>query len=96
MSDDFLDISPALASEIEDAVMFGKPHDIELLLENTHEGAMPADLRQGLESLHYFRSHYGASALGDMDKKKATLMDAAWAMELLLAVRTRIAAVKRA
>jgi hypothetical protein len=51
MSDDF-DISPALASEIEDAVMFGKPRDIELLLENTHENAMPEGLRQGLESLH--------------------------------------------
>lgn len=95
--EDFTTIPAGLASEIEDAIMFGKAHDLEMLLENTHEAALPADLRQGLESLHYFRAHYGDMPMGEVDKKKTVLMDSAWAMELLNKIRARIeAAIKSA
>ena len=94
---DAANISPALASEIEDAIMFGKPSDLATLLESAPDGALPADVRQGLESLHYFRAHYGSATLDETGRKKAALMDSAWAMELLNKIRSRIeAAVKRA
>ena len=97
IDDESLEISPALASEIEDAIMFGKPDELKLLLDGAGEHAgIPTDLRDGLESLHYFRSHYGREpALSDTDKKKITLMDSAWAMELLNKVRTRVEAMAK-
>ena len=64
--------------------MFGKARDLELLLENTADGVLPDDVRQGLESLHYFRSHYGGAPLDETGRKKVTLMDSAWAMAFLL------------
>ena len=80
--------------------MFGKPDELKLLLEGVGEDeGLPEDVRQGLESLHYFRTHYGREpALNDTDKKKITLMDSAWAMEMLNKVRARVeaAAAKRA
>lgn len=91
--DETSEISASLASEIEDAIMFGKAHDLELLLENTTEDSLPSDVRQGLQSLQYFRAHYGSAPLNETDKKKVTLMDSAWAMELLNNVRARINAV---
>jgi len=91
------EIDPALAHEIEDAIMFGKPDELKLLLEGVGEdGGLPEDVRQGLESLHYFRTHYGQKpALSDTEKKKVTLMDSAWAMELLNKVRARADAVAK-
>jgi len=94
--DESFDISPSLASEIEDAVMFGKAQDLELILESASDDVLPADVRQTLESLHYFRAHYGNSALDEIDRKKANLMDSAWTMELLNKIRSRIdAAMKK-
>jgi hypothetical protein len=89
--DEASDINPALAQEIEDAVMFGKPEELKLLLDGAGEdGGLPPDVRQGLESLHYFRVHYGRdTALSDIEKKKITLMDSAWAIELLNSIRAR-------
>ena len=92
-------IKSALRSrmKIEDAVMFGKPDELKLLLDNAAKAYLPTDVRrQGLESLHYFRSHYGQTpALNEVDKKKFTLMDSAWAMELLNKVRARVEAVAK-
>jgi hypothetical protein len=92
-------VSPARAQEIEDAIMFGKPHDLQAILEDVADDAdFPTELRSGLESLHYFRVHYGQQGdLSSMEKKKVTLMDSSWAMELLNKLRTRIeTAVKSA
>jgi len=91
-------IDPALAHQIEDAVMFGRPGELEAVIENADEDALPADLRNGLESLSYFRAHYGGQpGLNDTDRKKIVLMDQSWAMEVLNKIRARIeSAVKRA
>ncbi len=92
-------ISASLADEIEDAIMFGRAGDLEAIIENVSgDDLFPPDLRNGLESLSYFRNHYGKQAAPtETDKKKITLMDSAWSMELLNKIRTRIeAAVKRA
>jgi hypothetical protein len=89
-------ISPSLASEIEDAIMFGKPDELKLLLDKTDQDDLPAEVRQGLESLHYFRQHYGQTQVeNETDKKKVTLMDSAWAMELLNKVRAKVEAVAK-
>ena len=92
IDDEASDVSPSLAQEIEDAIMFGKPDELKLLLDGIGEDdSLPEDVRQGLESLHYFRAHYGReAALNDTEKKKITLMDSAWAMELLNKVRAHI------
>jgi len=48
-------------------------------------------LRTGLESLSYFRAHYGSQpALNPTDKKNVALMDQSWAMEMLNKIRARI------
>jgi hypothetical protein len=95
IDDETCKISPSLAHDIEDAIMFGKPEELKLLIENG-VGNMPAEVRQGLESLHYFRSHYGQTpALNEVEKKKFTLIDSAWAMELLNKVRARVEAVAK-
>jgi hypothetical protein len=75
--------------------MFGRPEELKLLLETDR---LPEDVRQGLESLHYFRCHYDQEPpVTEIEKKKFTLMDSAWAMELLNKVRARIeASAKRA
>jgi hypothetical protein len=90
MNDEFR-ISPELADEIEDAIMFGRSGALEAIIENIADVAdFPAELRDGLQSLHYFRSHYGSRPLSEVDRKKAGLMESAWAMELLNKIRARV------
>jgi hypothetical protein len=91
-------IDPALASEIEDVIMFGRDGDLEALIDNiADDQAFPSDLRNGLESLSYFRRHYGDPAPVRSEGRKAVLMEQSWAMDWLDKVRARIAAaVKRA
>jgi hypothetical protein len=82
-------IDPALAHAIEDAIMFGKHEELAALLADLAEDEnFPADLRRDLESLRYFREHYGRmDELGAVDKKKIALMDSSWGMELLNRLR---------
>jgi hypothetical protein len=91
IDDEIHNISPARVQQIEDAIMFGKPHELELILEDiTEDEEVPVELRRGLESLHYFRAHYGQQPeLTPIEKKKVALMDASWAMELLNKLRQR-------
>ena len=76
---------------IEDAVMFGKNEDLAAILDAiADDDSFPAELRHGLESLHYFRSHYGAQGvLPEADKQKVALMDTTWSAELLEMMRDR-------
>jgi hypothetical protein len=81
-------IDPSLALAIEDAIMFGKDKELALILDDIEDDeTFPPDLRRDLESLRYFREHYGRMPLEGMDKKKIALMDSAWGMELLNRLR---------
>jgi len=96
INDEMMHIDPALASDIEDAVLLGKAGELEALINSVaDDDGFPAELRQSLQSLYYFRQHYGTSELNEIERKKASLMDSAWAMELLNKVRRRIERVVR-
>jgi hypothetical protein len=83
-------ISPELAHAFEDAIMFGRHEELALLLEDIEGEDFPEELRHDLESLRYFREHYGhMKKLNAVDRKKIALMDSSWGMELLNRLRAR-------
>jgi len=87
--DQGLGMSEPLMQAIEEAVMFGKNEDLAAILDTIADDEdFPAELRHGLESLHYFRTHYGMQmSLAEQEKKKVALMDTNWSAELLEMLR---------
>ncbi len=82
-------LDSAIAHAIEEVVMFGKFEEIDAFLDSVADDVnFPEELRNGLESLRYFREHYGkAVPLDRATKDKVAMMDTAWSMELLEMVR---------
>jgi len=91
MTADRFCISPDFADEIEDAILFGRPNDLKAILERIEgTGNFPDEILYGLQSLYFFRVHYNDEPLNESNRKKADLMESAWAMELFNKVRARV------
>lgn len=79
-------LNPSLARMIEDAVLFGKIEEIEVLLDNiTDHPHVSDELRYGLEGLKCFRAHYlpAMDKFSDLAKQRITRFDNDWSMQLL-------------
>lgn len=81
-------IPPSLALAIKDAILIGHVAELDVVLALIEgDDDFPEELRAGLEALRHFRAHYGRNGLfppqEDTQKKKVTLMEAAWGAELL-------------
>ncbi len=78
-------IDPWLFTVIEEAIFFGKPADFDEILSGIPYGdAISDELRHGIESLRWFRAHYGYEAKIDPDlKRKAAFIDTEWSHTLL-------------
>ncbi len=89
VKDHGLETGEPLMQAIEDAVMFGKNEDLAAILDRIADDEdFPSELRHGLESLHYFRVHYGTQMpIAEQEKKKVALMDTSWSAELLEMLR---------
>ncbi len=86
------DIDPALAHAIEETILFGKKADMEALIDDISDDArIPNELRQDLESLHYFRLHYTEElpGLSDEARQKIIRYDADWTMRLIRKMHQR-------
>ncbi|MDP9128670.1 MAG: hypothetical protein M3N08_10485 [Pseudomonadota bacterium] len=93
-------IEPALARDIEDAILLGHIGEIDsVLVRIEDESDFPAPLRSGLEALRHFRAHYGKGSAfqpeDELQKKKMSLMESAWGAELLDMLRHNEAYVAR-
>lgn len=85
-------IDPSLAQTIEDVVLFGKPVDLENMLDQmTEADQLPEDLRYGLESLRIFRAHYAAEAtqLSEANRQKVIQYDADWTMQIIQKIHSQ-------
>jgi hypothetical protein len=82
------EVSPHLASAIEDAILLGDVQEIDdvLTLVDGDED-FPVEIRYALEALRHFRAHYGPGRDLEptelLQKQKATIMEIAWGAELL-------------
>ncbi len=83
-------LSVPLAESIEDAILFGHIREVDDMLKLLELDAdFPTELRYGLESLRYFRSHYGKNGFVEpatrIGKQKVLLIENAWAQNFLTA-----------
>jgi len=81
-------IPSRLVQAIEDAVLFGNVQEIDGILEMVREDVnFPDNLRYALESLMYFRMHYGKG--GDMEpaeeseRQKNAQVEVWWGREVI-------------
>ena len=88
---DMSELTLPLIQSIENAILLGNAREIGDVLEAVSvDDDFPDALRYGLESLYYFRLHYGKG--GDMepasDKERKTMlqMEAYWGRELIEAI----------
>ncbi|GEM_PF-2509428 len=80
------DVDPSLTLSIQEALLFGKPEDLDSLLDRIGgDVRVPDDLRYGLESLRYFREHYGSDTvnLSEEERQRVIRFDADWTMKLI-------------
>jgi len=102
ISQDFK-ISPSVIQMIEDAILFGHTKELDAVLDLVEmDKDFPAELLHGLQSLRYFRAHYGKDGTLEpqesLQKQKAVIMESAWGAELLDKLRRehKIVALRRA
>ena len=85
-TDSWDDLDPALVHGIEETILFGSIAEIDALLDRmTDDVRVPDELRYGLESLRYFRTHYAEEAgkLSDTSRHDVIKLDAEWTMRLI-------------
>ena len=70
-------VSSPLVQAIEDAVLFGNVQEIDGILELVREDInFPDNLRYALESLMYFRMHYGKGGIMEPTEQSERQMTA--------------------
>lgn len=79
-------LNPSLARMIEDAILFGRLDEMDVLLENIADHPDVSDeLRYGLEGLRYFRAHYASdmSQMPEVARQRVSRFDNDWSMQLI-------------
>lgn len=95
------DMSTPLVQAIEDAILLGGSDEISEVLDAIGDDeSLPADVKYGLEALHYFRKHYGKGGdlepTAEAEKRTALCLDSLWGRELLEKVANLFRPLERA